>query len=215
MKITSLANYNQRECGHNESVVLIGFRAEMSCHNFPYENIAGADDLASRLSLFKHILLTSESLSIFKGQVFEYRTAVSKQSGASEVAGAGAMMMAAEGARFDVDALNSIKDIRDFCKKNGSDTMCSSIKTNDFKALGLCVASSVSLQIMEREGLGDLQELGRMVHLEQPGSTVRSKFQEYYFSICDWIEGDLSSLHNSGLPSNPGAITHFSFATSK
>ena len=188
MKITYfLKNFFSSENNHSEPV-LINFKKEMNCYNFPHEKIASADDIAKRLSLFKHIMLTAESVSLFRDQIIEYRSNVAKASGKKEIAGVGAMMIAADGAKFDSDALSAIKEIRVFCKKYGSDFPNSTIRINDFYALGICVASSIALQKMEKDGFGEFNAMSKEINSETGREEIKNKFREYMFNTSDWIE---------------------------
>ena len=174
--------------------VLVGFKKEMNRYNFPQGKICSASDVANRLSLFENIMITNESVSRLKDQLLEYRSTVAKQSGEKEVAGAGAMMMASDGARFDYPALHAIREIRDFCRKYASDCPASNISPSDFESLGVCVASSIALQAMENEGFGDFADLQKSINSESGDEEIKNQFRKYFFPVCDWIEGESEEL---------------------
>ncbi|WP_232445128.1 hypothetical protein, partial [Burkholderia ubonensis] len=122
----------------------------------------------------------AESVSIFRDQIIEYRPEVAKASNKKEVAGAGAMMMATDGAAFDADSLYAIKENREFCIKYDRDGDECTIKRGDFAALGVCIASSIAMQMLSGKIDKEIDCIKEIVNsskgFEEDGRIYRSLF---------------------------------------
>lgn len=165
---------------------LINYKNEISPYNFPRTAIQSSDDISKRLSLFRHIKLSNESISIFKKQVNDYRSAIAKKSSIKEVAGHGAMFMATPDTSFNKDALFSIKELRNYCKTHEKDSQ-GQFSSSDFQSLGYSLAyNMIKKMLMEKHEM-DSKKIDVLINDKE--TPIYKTFFKNLEEMTNWIEG--------------------------